>query len=147
MNEDRFIGRIFELSNERQITGRRKIKIVLHEIFPSHDVWQENGISWDEEYTTQNIESVTNMSICVEFLSEERRLPYGHGLTDIKDNMPYMEDATVVGHCEKGYVTDIEIDGETKECLSVRDISTKCGIQSLLRGWLKAKEWQRKGIC
>lgn len=96
MNEDRFMGRIFELSNERQITGRRKIKIVLHEIFPSHDVWQENGISWDEEYTAQNIESVTNMSICVEFLSEERRLPYGHGLTDIKDNMPYMEDATVV---------------------------------------------------
>ena len=117
MNKDRFIGRIFELSNERQITGRRKIKIVLHEIFPSHDVWQENGISWDEEYTTQNIESVTNMSICVEFLSEERRLPYGHGLTDIKDNMPYMEDATVVGHCEKGYVTDIEIDGETKRVL------------------------------
>lgn len=117
MNEDRFMGRIFELSNERQITGRRKIKIVLHEIFPSHDVWQENGISWDEEYTAQNIESVTNMSICVEFLSEERRLPYGHGLTDIKDNMPYMEDATVVGHCEKGYVTDIEIDGETKRVL------------------------------
>ena len=86
MNGDRFMGRIFELSNERQITGRRKIKIVLHEIFPSHDVWQENGISWDEEYTAQNIESVTNMSICVEFLSEERRLPYGHGLTDIKDN-------------------------------------------------------------
>ena len=30
MNGDRFMGRIFELSNERQITGRRKIKIVLH---------------------------------------------------------------------------------------------------------------------
>ena len=117
MSVDCFMGRIFELSNERQITGRRKIKIVLHEIFPSHDVWQENGISWDEEYTAQNIESVTNMSICVEFLSEERRLPYGHGLTDIKDNMPYMEDATVVGHCEKGYITDIEIDGETKRVL------------------------------
>lgn len=117
MSVDCFMGRIFELSNERQITGRRKIKIVLHEIFPSHDTWQENGISWDEEYTAQNIESVTNMSICVEFLSEERRLPYGHGLTDIKDNMPYMEDATVVGHCEKGYITDIEIDGETKKVL------------------------------
>lgn len=41
-------GRIFELSNERQITGRRKIKVVLHEIFSNHDEWQENGISWDE---------------------------------------------------------------------------------------------------
>jgi len=133
MSVDCFMGRIFELSNERQITGRRKIKIVLHEIFPSHDTWQENGISWDEEYTAQNIESVTNMSICVEFLSEERRLPYGHGLTDIKDNMPYMEDATVVGHCEKGYIT-----AKQKRCLSVRDILTKCGIQSSLRGWLKS---------
>lgn len=117
MGKDTFMGRIFELSNERQISGRRKIKIILHEIFPSHDRWQENGISWDEEYTAQNIESVTNMSICVEFLSEERRLPYGHGLTDIKDNMPYMEDATVVGHCEKGYIADVEIDGETKRVL------------------------------
>lgn len=117
MGKDTFMGRIFELSNERQISGRRKIKIILHEIFPSHDRWQENGISWDEEYTAQNIESVTNMSICVEFLSEERRLPYGHGLTDIKDNMPYMEDATVVGHCEKGHIADVEIDGETKRVL------------------------------
>ena len=117
MNKDTFMGRIFELSNERQISGRRKIKVILHEIFPSHDQWQENGISWDEEYTAQNLESVANMSLCVEFLNDERRLPYGHGLTDIRDNMPYMEDATVVGHCEKGYIADIEIDGETKKVL------------------------------
>lgn len=110
-------GRIFELSNDRQITGRRKIKLVLHEIFPTHDVWQENGISWDETYTAQNLDSVTNMSLCVEFLSEERRLPYGHGLTEIRDNMPLFEDATVVGHFEKGYIDDIEVEGETKRVL------------------------------
>lgn len=110
-------GRIFELSNDRRITGRRKIKLVLHEIFPTHDVWQENGISWDETYTAQNLDSVTNMSLCVEFLSEERRLPYGHGLTEIRDNMPLFEDATVVGHFEKGYIDDIEIDGEKKRVL------------------------------
>lgn len=110
-------GRIFELSNDRKILGRRKIKLVLHEIFTTHDRWQENGISWDETYTQQNLESVTNMSLCVEFLSEERRLPYGHGLTDIRDNMPLFEDATVVGHFDKGYITDIEFDGETKRVL------------------------------
>ena len=110
-------GRIFELSNDRKILGRRKIKLVLHEIFATHDRWQENGISWDETYTQQNLESVTNMSLCVEFLSEERRLPYGHGLTDIRDNMPLFEDATVVGHFDKGYITDIEFDGETKRVL------------------------------
>lgn len=110
-------GRIFELSNDRKILGRRKIKLVLHEIFATHDRWQENGISWDETYTQQNLESVINMSLCVEFLSEERRLPYGHGLTDIRDNMPLFEDATVVGHFDKGYITDIEFDGETKRVL------------------------------
>ena len=89
-------GRIFELSNERQITGRRKIKVVLHEIFSNHDEWQENGISWDETYTQQTIDSVSNMSLCVEFISEDRTLPYGHGLTEIDD---------------------IEIDGVTKRVL------------------------------
>ena len=54
-------GRIFELSNERQITGRRKIKVVLHEIFSNHDEWQENGISWDETYSRR----LTPFLICL----------------------------------------------------------------------------------
>lgn len=116
MSKD-IVGRIYEVSSERHIAGRRKIKLILHEIYPSRDIWQTNGISWDETYTSQNIESVANMSLCVEFLTEERRLPYGHGLTEIRDNMPYLENATVVGHCEKGYITDVEIDGETKRVL------------------------------
>jgi len=111
------VGRIYEVSSERHIAGRRKIKLILHEIYPSRDIWQTNGISWDETYTAQNIESVANMSLCVEFLTEERRLPYGHGLTEIRDNMPYLENATVVGHCEKGYISDVEIDGEIKRVL------------------------------
>lgn len=116
MSKD-IIGCIYEVSSERHIAGRRKIKLILHEIYPSRDIWQTNGISWDETYTAQNIESVANMSLCVEFLTEERRLPYGHGLTEIRDNMPYLENATVVGHCEKGYISDVEIDGETKRVL------------------------------
>ena len=72
-------GQIFELSNERQITGRRKIKVVLHEIFSNHNEWQENGISWDEKYTQQTIDSVSNMSLCVEFISEDRTLPHRRG--------------------------------------------------------------------
>lgn len=116
MSKD-IVGRIYEVSSERHIAGRRKIKLILHEIYPSRDIWQTNGISWDETYTAQNIESVANMSLCVEFLTEERRLPYGHGLTEIRDNMPYLENATVVGHCDKGYITDVEIDGEIKKVL------------------------------
>lgn len=117
MAENLLSGRISELSSERHITGRRKIKLILHEIFPSREMWQTNGISWDEAYTMQNLGSVANMSICVEFLDDERSLPYGHGLTEIRDNMPLMEDATVVGHCEKAYIDDIEVDGEKKRVL------------------------------
>ena len=117
MAETLLSGRIFELSSERHITGRRKIKLILHEIFPSHDIWQSNGISWDEAYTAQNLGSVVNMSICAEFLDNARSLPYGHGLTDVRDNIPLLEDATVVGHCEKAYIDDIEIDGTVKRVL------------------------------
>ena len=116
-NQGGFYGCIYELSSERQITGRRRFKAVLHEIHPSRDVWQTNGISWDEQYTQDNLDSVKDMSICVEFLTEERRLPFGHGLTEIRDNMPLLEGATVVGHCDRGYITEIEIDGVTKRVL------------------------------
>lgn len=117
MRNGKYEGRIYEISSERQITGRRPIKIILHEIFPSRDMWQENGISWDETYTAQNMDSVAGMSICAEFISEDRRLPYGHGLTEIRDNMPLMENATMVGHCDRGYIDTVEIDGELKRVL------------------------------
>jgi len=109
--------RIYEMSNSHSISGRRKVKLILHEIFPDDQTWQTNGISWNEGYTQNNLGSVANMSICVEFISEERRLPYGHGMTGIRDNIPYMEDATVVGHCERAYIEDVEIDGEIKRAL------------------------------
>lgn len=138
MNENNLMGRIFELSNERQITGRRKIRVVLHEIFPTRDLYQENGISWDENYTQQNLESVENMSLCVEFLTEERRLPYGHGLTEIKDNMPLLEDATVVGHCNKAYIDDIEIDGVRKRVLIAEGYIDEMRYPKFV-AWLKEK--------
>lgn len=114
---NKYEGRIYEIANERQITGRRPIKIILHEIFPSSDQYQKNGISWSETYTMQNLDSVSGMSICVEFLDDERSVPYGHGLTDIQDNMPLLENATMIGHCDRGYIDDVTIDGVTKRVL------------------------------
>ncbi len=108
---------IYEIASERNISGRRPIKLILHEIFPDNSTWQENGISWSENYTQDNLDSVVGMSLCVEFLDENRKLPYGHGLTEIRDNMPLFEDATMVGVCDKAYIDDVEIDGETKRAL------------------------------
>lgn len=108
---------IFEMSSEATVSGRRPIKAVLHEIFSDSSHYQKNGISWNEEYTKNNMATVAGMSITAEFLSEERKTPYGHGLTDMKDNMPLLEDATVVGHFDRAYIDTIEINGETKTVL------------------------------
>ena len=108
---------IYEISSERTIAGRRPIKVVLHEIFPDTDSWQDNGISWNEQYTRDNLSSVVGMSIVAEFLTDDRDIPYGHGMTDIRDNLPLFEDATMVGHFEKAYIDDIEIEDVTKRVL------------------------------
>ena len=119
MSEKVFFPICCEISSESKIAGRRPIKVVLHEIFPNDSIWQENGISWNEEYVQANLHSVVGMSITVEFLTGDRDVPYGHGMTEIRaeDNLPLFEDATMVGHFDKAYVDDIEIDGVTKRVL------------------------------
>lgn len=101
----------FEISSAKSVNGRRPIKAILHEIHNDPTRYQKNGISWDEEYTLANLPSVSGMSIVAEFLSEDRDIPYAHGMTDIRDNIPLFEGATVVGHFDRGYIDDVEIDG------------------------------------
>lgn len=114
-----FASSIYEISSESKIAGRRPIKVILHEIFPDDTQWQENGISWNEEYVKANLHSVVGMSITVEFLTDDRSTPYGHGMTEIRleDNLPLFEDATMVGHFDKAYIGDVEIDGVMKRVL------------------------------
>ena len=102
MHGERVFAPIYEVSSKCTIVGRRPIKVVLHEVFPTDAEYQENGISWKEEYVQANLHSVTGMSIVVEFLTEDRDAPYGHGMTEIRDedNLPLFEDATMVGHFE-----------------------------------------------
>ena len=116
---ERAFAPIYEISSENKIAGRRPIKVVLHEIFPDNTRWQENGISWKEEYVQANLHSVVGMSIVAEFLTEDRDVPYNHGMTDVReeDKLPLFEDATMVGHFDKAYVDDVEIGGVTKRCL------------------------------
>lgn len=116
---ERMIAPIYEISSESKIVGRRPIKVVLHEIFPNGTEFQENGVSWNEEFVLANLHSVAGMSIVVEFLTEDRDVPYGHGMTDVRDEdqLPLFEDATMVGHFDRAYVDDVEIDGVMKRVL------------------------------
>ena len=116
---ERTSSTIYEISSENRIAGRRPIKVVLHEIFPDNTRWQKNGISWKEEYVRANLHSVIGMSIVVAFLTEDRDVPYDHGMTEVReeDRLPLFEDATMVGHFDKAYIGDVEIEGVTKRCL------------------------------
>jgi hypothetical protein len=106
---------IFEVSSKSVGNGRRPIKLILHEIYRDPSIWNANGISWAEEYALDTIGSIKGMSICAEFMDADKSEPFGHGLTEVRDDsLPLFEDATVVGHCTNGYVDTMTIDGEDK---------------------------------
>lgn len=99
------------------IPGRRKIKLVLHEVHPDRQHWNRNGITYLEQYTRDNADSVKGMPLCAEFLDDDKDVPYGHGLTGQIRNMPVFEDSVQVGAFESWSIEDIEIDGEMRRCL------------------------------
>ena len=102
----------FEISEKKGKDGRRNVRIILHEIFQDNTVWQDNGISWSEENTLKNLETISGMSICCQFIDDDKSIPLGHGMTDVKDGIPIFEDATMVGVFDKGAIEDIVVDGE-----------------------------------
>lgn len=108
-------NQIIELSTD--ILGRRKIKIVLHEIYPNRLQWNHNGITYLEQYTRDNADSVKGMPLCAEFLDDDKDIPYGHGLTGSKGNLSLFENSVQVGVCEDWSIEDIEMDGEVHRCL------------------------------
>lgn len=109
----------FEISKRNSKGGKRKIKMSLLEIASTNESTNKNGLHWVEEYVNNNIESAIMMPICAEFASDDKSIPLDHGLTSIDstENEPLFEDSEVVGAIEKAYVTDAEIDGETKRIL------------------------------
>lgn len=110
---------IFEISNKKTRNGKRKFKAILYKIHPDSSVenntgteFNLNGITWIEQYCQNNIDSISGMSVTVEFIDDERINILGHGETGIEDGIPVYNNATMVGHFEKGYITDMEVNGE-----------------------------------
>lgn len=115
---------IVELSEKKYKNGRRPFKAVLYELQPPESVvngvgtkYNQNGITFLEEYCAPRLDSIKDMSVRVEFLDDNRTMICGHGLTRIKDDMPLFENATTVGHFTRGYIDDIDFGGETKRCV------------------------------
>lgn len=102
------------MSSKDNKDGKRKIKVILHEIYKDNSQYNKNGITWLEEYCQKNLESIKGTSITCEFINEDRTEILGHGETGIEDGVPLFSNATMIGVLEKGYIDDIEINGETK---------------------------------
>ena len=115
---------IFELSGKKYKNGRRPFTAILYELQPPESVvddvgtkFNKNGITFLEEYSAQQLESIKDMSVTVEFIDEERTMISGHGETGIEDGFPVFDNATTIGHFTKGYIDNVEINGETKRCV------------------------------
>lgn len=103
-----------------QVSGRRKIKIVLHEIYADTSKYNENGITWLEQFTRDNADTIKGMPLCAEFVDNDKDIPYGHGLTGLKGNIPVFENSVQVGTFEDWTIENIDFDGKKHKCL--------CGI-------------------
>lgn len=117
--------KLFEVSSRKSKNGRRKFKLILHEIYPDScidtvneigTIYNENGITWMEEYCQNNLSTVKDMSLRVEFADEFNRTEIlGHGETGLQDGLPLFENADVVGHFTNAYIDEIVEDGVTKK--------------------------------
>ncbi|MCD8290022.1 MAG: hypothetical protein LUC91_00800 [Prevotella sp.] len=126
--------KIFEICEAKN--GKRKFKAVLHEIFPDSCIdeveeagtlYNENGITWIEEYCKNALPTLVGKSIRCEFLDEDRTELCGHGETDIIDGVAIFENAVMIGVFTDGYITDMDFDGVTKRvCVGEGEIDAAC---------------------
>lgn len=126
--------KIIELSSKQSKNGRRKFKAILHRIFPDDCIvdgvgtqYNENGITWIREYCENALSTIDGMSLRVEFLDEERTEICGHGETEIVDGLQLFENATVIGTFKKGYIDELEVNGEKQlVCIAEGEIDEAC---------------------
>ena len=126
--------KIIELSSKQSKNGRRKFKAILHRIFPDDCIvdgvgtqYNENGITWIREYCENALPTIDGMSLRVEFLDEERTEICGHGETEIVDGLQLFENATVIGTFKKGYIDELEVNGEKQlVCIAEGEIDEAC---------------------
>lgn len=104
----------FEISEAPSPDGRRRIKVALHEIYADESQENLNGITYLEEYTRKNADSIIGMPLCATFLDDDKEIPYDHGMTGADGVMPLFENSEQVGVADGWEIIDLVIEGETK---------------------------------
>lgn len=138
--------RILEISQATNPNGRRNVKFVLHEIYPDRTQWNINGVTYLEQYTRDNADSIKGMPLCAEFLDDDKDVPYGHGLTGHIGNMPVFEDSVQVGAFEDWSIEDIEIDGEVHKCLCATGYINEGRYPKFVK-WIEGQIASGKTVC
>lgn len=106
-----------EISEAKRSDGRRRVKLVLHEIHQDRSHYNKNGISYNEQYVRDNADSIIGMPICATFLDNDKDIPYDHGMTGQDGNMPLFENSVQVGSADGWAIENIQINGEIHRVL------------------------------
>lgn len=124
---------------EGQLAGRTKIKMTALEIPKSITIWNENGITWVEEYIQDNLESIKSASYKVCFVDDDKTIPSGHGSMEYdEDGNVIFPDSDTVGSILDAYIEDKEINNETKKVLVTEGVLYKQSYPNFVE-WLKTE--------
>lgn len=124
---------------EGQLAGRTKIKMTALEIPKTISSWNENGITWIEEYINDNLESIKSASYKVCFIDDDKTIPSGHGSMEYdEDGNVEFPDSDTVGAILDAYIEDKEINNETKKVLVTEGVLYKQSYPNFVE-WLKTE--------
>ena len=117
---------IQDQTNEEIRAGRVRITMSAYEIYPTGDYSQynQNGIHWEEKYTRENMGSAIGAPFVVRFIDDTRSVISDHGrmTNDIEDGALVFPDSDAVGHIEKVWIEDREIEGKLRKVLMVSGV-------------------------
>lgn len=111
-------------SKQDKKTGYKRFKLILAEVYDKSCIvdetgtkYNDNGITWIDEYVENVKDTLIGSSVTVEFADESKTDILGHGETgQYKDGVPLLSNATTIGHFDKAYIDEvIDDNGETKK--------------------------------
>ena len=121
-NEHAFIRfkslfKLFEINNKQdKKTGYKRFKLILAEVYDKSCIinetgtkYNDNGITWIDEYVENVKDTLIGSSVTVEFADDSKTDILGHGETgQYKDGVPLLSNATAIGHFDKAYIEMFE---------------------------------------
>ena len=117
--------KLFEINNKQdKKTGYKRFKLILAEIYDKSCIvnetgteYNDNGITWIDEYVKKVKDTLIGSSVTVEFVDDSKTDILGHGETgQYKDGVPLLSNATTIGHFDKAYIDEIANENnETKK--------------------------------